>query len=100
MFGKIVLDLKNERVAILQRDVHILCENTHAQLAVEKYFLCLKKMHPLCKDLNRKTKMDLILFRLYSGRECVSFDYESSCAKTDESHSQSEGIHASYPIMN
>ncbi len=38
MFGKIDLDLKNKRVAFSQRDIHILCENTHAQSAVRIIF--------------------------------------------------------------
>ncbi len=31
MFEKIDRDLKNKKLAFLQCDIHILCENTHAQ---------------------------------------------------------------------
>lgn len=41
-FGKINLDSKNRSLAFLQYVIYILCENTHAQSAVEKKKFCLK----------------------------------------------------------
>ncbi len=57
MFRKIDPNPKSKKFAFSQRDICILCENTHAQSTVQKIFLCVNYSHTQNKQTQKKKRI-------------------------------------------